>query len=117
MGLTILADGSHPDFVEMIEEAPSWLKMFIGSVDALRTELPLELKRVNESNAREMGRIATSFEKSMQEHLDIIKDFHEESVKRQQLIEKELARKRRRRRNAKKKPKPKPLWKKILRMK
>lgn len=82
LGLTIKADGSHPNFIETEEDYPAWIKPLLTSfarnteaLDALRTDFPQQL-----------GRIASSFEESMREHLEIIKVFREESIMRSEAV-------------------------------
>jgi hypothetical protein len=84
LGVTIKADESHQDFIEVDEDWPTWIKPLLAAMakhtealEALRMKFPQDLER-----------ITISFEKSMQEHLDIIKVFREESLKRSDSAEK-----------------------------
>jgi len=126
LGLTVLADGSHPEHIETLEDWPPWVKAFITAVDALRTDLP-----------RDMNKVASSFAESMEQHLKIIEEslklietFRKESDARSQAVVEAmnrvaeelsamskllvtLLRRQRRRSKAKPKPKKKSRWQKF----
>lgn len=87
LGLTILADGSHPNHIETEETTPGWVRQFLSGMNAF---------------PKQMERIANRFEENMEKHLkiidgaaEIIRVFREESVNRDKAL-KELLHARRR---------------------
>lgn len=102
-------------------------ELTFDDLEMIRHEIPSYFNRLMDSMVAlpsKLEPIATSFEKSMNEHMKIIGFFRDESEKRSEVMALALNRlteaitklsKRRRRRRKKPKPKPQPLWKRLLR--
>jgi len=82
-GLTLLADGSHPEHLEAIENCPVWVKPLVHIVSKGQEHLESVVDR---------------FEKSMDKHLELIDVFRKESEERTRAFKR-----------TKRKPKPKRL--------
>lgn len=133
LGLTILADGTHPDFIETEEDFPSWIKPLLAAIAGNTKALDVLSKgqiQLTEILPGKLELIVSRFEKSMKKHLEIIDVFRRESearsvqnteaLERISRVEKVLVtlvealrKKKRKRRRRSRKPKPKSRWQKL----
>jgi len=89
LGIIIKADASHPEFIEVPEEWPSWIIPFLTRMDRVSSDVG-EVRKgqtdLNEVLPNRLEKIASSFEESMKEHLGIIEKFKHESEARSEVL-------------------------------